>query len=79
MSCPFGHPLTCTRIIPQACGRAGLTNRRTRNKMQLTFRDHPGRRVLLNMRNWCEVEEELKVRVGVGLAGPEVAGRRGGG
>ncbi|KAG2502194.1 hypothetical protein HYH03_000681 [Edaphochlamys debaryana] len=43
--------------VLQWSGRAGLTNRRTRNHLLRTFRDHPGRSKLLNLRNWAEVEE----------------------
>jgi hypothetical protein len=45
----------------QWSGRAGMTNRRTRNHISRTFHDRVGRRKLLNLRNWCEVDERLQV------------------
>ncbi|GFR42308.1 hypothetical protein Agub_g3210, partial [Astrephomene gubernaculifera] len=52
-------PTPLVRLL-QWSGRAGLTNRRTRNHLDRTFADRPGRRKLLNLRNWCEVEERAQ-------------------
>ncbi|EFJ53258.1 hypothetical protein VOLCADRAFT_86358 [Volvox carteri f. nagariensis] len=51
-------PPTCLVRVLQWSGRAGLLNRGTRSHLKHTFRDTATRNQLLNLRNWCEVEED---------------------
>ncbi|GLC63866.1 hypothetical protein PLESTF_000092000 [Pleodorina starrii] len=52
-------PTGLVRVL-QWSGRAGLTNRRTRNHLRRTFTDQPTREKLLNKRNWTEVAEDTR-------------------